>query len=229
MARERVSAGRPWSRRWPTIVGAAVALVVTLALVAWFSPVLSLRTVEVQGARTVPERQIIGSLDISEGTPLLQVDTDAAAQRVARIAKIASVRVRRVLPSTIRVTVVERVAAVFFDSPQGTRLLDGSGVQFGIEPPPPGVPRLVSPAPAAANPVTQSALEVLAQMPPELRAQVGEIVAQSVSDISVKLRDGKLVVWGSKDNSARKGEIALAVLTQPGKVYDVSSSVPTVR
>ncbi len=68
-------------------------------------------------------------------------------------------------------------------------------------------------------------------MPPQLRGQVGQIVAKSISDIAVTLLDGRTVVWGGgTEKSERKAAVTLPLLTQPGQTYDVSSpDLPTVR
>ena len=219
------------SRRKPVLWGIAVlVLVVALVCVAWFTPVLSVRKITVTGADQVPEEQVLESLDITKGTPLLRVDTDAAAKRVAQLPKVAEVRVERHYPSSVRVFVTERKPAVFFDSPQGTHLVDALGVDYAIEPPPPGVPRLKVDKPGFDDPATQAALAVLAATPGPLRVQVGEVVATSISAISLTLLDGRVIVWGSKENSERKAAIALPLLGQPGRTYDVSSpDLPTVR
>src|SRR5207342_3612041 len=109
---------------------------------------------EVDGLSSVPEDQVLTALALPEGERLLRVDTGAAAQRVAQIPKVAQARVEREYPSTVRVTVDERVAAVFYDSPQGPHLVDAEGVEFAIEPPPPGVPRLTVPTPGTDDPAT---------------------------------------------------------------------------
>jgi cell division protein FtsQ len=63
-----------------------------------------------------------------------------------------------------------------------------------------------------------------------LRGQVGEVAAKSISDISVTLLDGRVVVWGGTEKSERKAAVTLPLLTQPGQTYDVSSpDLPTVR
>ncbi len=207
-----------------------IVLVVGLIAVAWFSPLLSVRTISVEGLGVLPEEQIVTALAIPEGRPLLRVDTDAAAKRVAQIPRVAQVRVQKVYPSTVKVTVTERLAAVFFDSPQGTHLMDSLGVDYAIEPPLIGVPRLKVANPSASDPATLAALAVLASTPPPLRAQLGEVAAASISDIRLTLLDGRVIVWGSKDKSDRKAAITLPLLSQPGRLYDVSSpDLPTVR
>ncbi|WP_009473735.1 MULTISPECIES: cell division protein FtsQ/DivIB [unclassified Rhodococcus (in: high G+C Gram-positive bacteria)] len=221
---------RPWYRR-PAVMGAVgVVVVVALGLVAWFTPLLSVRKTDVAGAASISEEQIRQVLAVPQGQPLLRVDTEGAAQRVAAIPKVASARVQRVYPSTIRVTVTERVPVVFVDSPGGTHLLDAEAVDYEIAPPPPGVPRLVTGSPGWGDPSTEAAIEVLESMPPQLRGQVGQVAAKSISDISVTLLDGRIVVWGGTEKSERKAAVTLPLLTQPGQTYDVSSpDLPTVR
>ncbi|MDV7244164.1 MULTISPECIES: cell division protein FtsQ/DivIB [Rhodococcus] len=207
-----------------------VVVVVALGLVASFTPLLSVRSTDVAGATTIPEEQIRQVLAVPQGQPLLRVDTVAAAQRVAAIPKVATARVQRMYPSTIRVTVTERVPVVFVDTSDGTHLLDADAVDYEIAPPPPGVPRLVTDTPGWGDPSTAAALEVLESMPPQLRGQVGEVAAKSISDISVTLLDGRVVVWGGTEKSERKAAVTLPLLTQPGQTYDVSSpDLPTVR
>ncbi|MBC2638544.1 FtsQ-type POTRA domain-containing protein [Rhodococcus wratislaviensis] len=210
------------------VVGLVV--VVALGLVAWFTPLLSVRETDVAGAASISEEQIRHVLAVPQGQPLLRVDTEGAAQRVAAIPKVASARVQRVYPSTIRVTVTERLPVVFIDTPGGTHLLDEEAVDYEIAPPPPGVPRLVTATPGWGDPSTEAAIEVLESMPPQLRGQVGQVAAKSISDISVTLLDGRIVVWGGTEKSERKSAVTLPLLTQPGQTYDVSSpDLPTVR
>lgn len=218
---------RKW---WPVWAIGAVVLVIALFALAYFTPLLSVRKVSVVGATSIPEDQVVAALAVPDGRPLLRVDTNAAAKRVAQIPKVSQVRVQRDYPSSIKVTVTERVPTVFFDSPQGMHLLDENGVDFATEPPPPGVPRLKVGSPGAGDPATEAVLDVLAAAPPPLRVQVGEVAAKSISDIRLTLLDGRVVVWGSAEHSDHKAAVALPLLTQPGQTYDVSSpDLPTVK
>lgn len=225
--RDRVRRSR---RKAILIAVAVVVLVVGSAALAYFTPLLSVRTIAVAGESSVSEQEILDRLDIPLGLPLVRVDTAAAAQRVATIPALATVRVQRKYPSTVQVTVQERVPVAFFDSPDGTHLLDSTGVDFAIGPPPPGAVRLVTDNPVFGDPVTKDALAVLDTLPPLLRDQVGELRASTLSDISIVLLDGRTVVWGSPDESERKAAVAIALLSQPGQIFDVSSpDLPTTK
>lgn len=225
--RRRVSRSR---RRAAAIAAAVVAVIVASFAIVYLTPLLSVRKIDVNGAVSVSEEQIVAELGVPLGEKLVRVDAGSAAQRVAAIPALASVRVQRMYPSTVRVTVTERVPVVFVDEPDGTHLLDADAVDFAVAAPPPGVVRLVADEPVPGDPATESALAVLDSMPASLRGQVGEIRASSASDVSLSLLDGRILVWGDRDNSERKSAVALALLSQPGQILDVSSpELPTTK
>ncbi|WP_458688950.1 cell division protein FtsQ/DivIB [Nocardia tengchongensis] len=218
-----VAAWRSPRVRIGVLVGAV--LLIAFGLVAWFTPLLSVRTVDVEGLAAVPEEQVLQALQVPDGLSMLRLDTDAMAEQVSRLPKVRSVRVQRVFPSTVRVTVAERTPVLYFDSPDGAHLLDCDSVEFAIEPPAPGVPKLVTDHPGGTDAVTRAAVAVMAAIPVPLRDQVGvgAVVARSVSDIALELRDGRTVVWGGTVDSGRKAAVVGPLLSQPGKVFDVSS------
>ena len=54
--------------------------------------------------------------------------------------------------------------------------------------------------------------------------------AGSPADVVLLLRDGREVRWGGVERSERKADVLMALLTQPGQVFDVSSpDLPTTR
>ncbi|WP_159840398.1 FtsQ-type POTRA domain-containing protein [Nocardia sp. CY41] len=200
-----------------------VCVFTVVAAIAWFTPALSVRTVRIDGAVAVPEQQVRDLLEIPSGRSILRIDTDAMARRVANIPKVRTARVQRIFPSTVRVTVVERAAVLFYDSQDGAHLLDADGVEFAVEPAPIGVPKLITAHPGRADPLTRAAVAVLAIVPPALAVQVSEVAARSLSDISLNLKDGRTVLWGGSDDAERKAAVVLPLLTRPGTVFDVSS------
>ncbi|MEU7633926.1 FtsQ-type POTRA domain-containing protein [Nocardia sp. NPDC049220] len=200
-----------------------VCVLAVVGVVCWFTPVLSVRTVRIESTLAVPEQQVRDLLEIPSGRSILRIDTTAIAHRVASIPRVRTARVQRIFPSTVRVTVVERIPVLFYDGPQGEHLLDAQSVEFAIEPAPIGVAKLIADHPGADDPVTRAAVSVLAIVPAALRVQVGEVVARSISDISLNLKDGRTVLWGGTDDAERKSAVVLPLLTRPGTVFDVSS------
>ncbi|MFZ2511230.1 MAG: FtsQ-type POTRA domain-containing protein [Gordonia sp. (in: high G+C Gram-positive bacteria)] len=138
-------------RLWRLIaVLAAISIIGALVAAAYFSPVLSVRSMEVSGAAVVAESgqesgagqqpiagvtiardEILALADVPFGTPLLQVDTAAVAARVARIPALESVRVDRRYPSTLAITVTERTPRVLLDVGDGRiGVMDSVGVVY---------------------------------------------------------------------------------------------------
>jgi cell division protein FtsQ len=205
-------------------------VVVGLGLLLYFTPIMSARNVVVTGLGAVTQEEVWTAAAVAPGTPLLQIDTDAIAERVAAIRRVASARVQRQYPSTLRVTVIERVPVVVKDYPDGPHLFDKDGVDFATAPPPPGVPFLDAENPGPSDPPTKAALQVMTSLRPEVAAQVARIAAPSVAAITLQLTDGRQVVWGTTDRTEEKALKLAALLTQPGKTYDVSSpDLPTVK
>ena len=64
----------------------------------------------------------------------------------------------------------------------------------------------------------------------EVAGQVGRIAAPSVASITLTFSDGRVVIWGTMDRTEEKAEKLTALLTQPGRTYDLSSpDLPTVK
>ncbi len=207
-----------------------VALFVGLGLLLYFTPIMAARNVVITGLGAVTQDEVIAAAAVKQGTPLLQINTDDVAERVATIRRVGSARVQREYPSTLRITVVERLPIVVKDYPDGPHLFDRDGVDFAIAPPPPNLPYLEADNPGPADPPTKAALAVMTALRPEVAGQVARVSAPSVAAITLTLVDGREVVWGTTDRTEEKAQKLAALLTQPGHTYDVSSpDLPTVK
>jgi len=71
---------------------------------------------------------------------------------------------------------------------------------------------------------------VVEALPDLLDGRVDHVVVATVDDITLRLRDGRSVVWGSAEESASKGEVLAVLLRREAAVYDVSvPGQPTTR
>jgi cell division protein FtsQ len=214
------------------LMWSAVASVVAvgLGLLLYFTPIMAARVTVITGLTTVTQDDVEQAAAVAPGTPLLQIDTDAVAERVATIRRVASARVQREYPSTLRITIAERIPVVVKDYPDGPHLFDRDGVDFATAPPPPGLPYLDADTPGPSDAPTKAALEVLLALRHEVSGQVMRIAAPSVASITLTLLDGREVIWGTTDRTEEKALKLGALLTQPGHTYDVSSpDLPTVK
>jgi cell division protein FtsQ len=207
-----------------------IVAITGVGLVLYFTPAMSARSIVVNGIGAVTRDEVLDAAHVQPGTPLLQIDTDRIADRVAAIRRVASAHVQRDYPSALMITVVERIPVVVKDLPDGPHLFDRDGVDFATAPPPPALPYIDVGNPGPADPATKAALAVLTALRPEVVAQVSRIAAPSVVSITLTLADGRTVIWGSNERTEEKAQKLAALLTRPGRTYDVSSpDLPTIR
>ncbi|MEO6882024.1 MAG: FtsQ-type POTRA domain-containing protein [Mycobacteriaceae bacterium] len=212
-----------------TMVLLVLLVVVCLAAAAWFSPLLVVRSITVRGTDVLTRAQVVSALEVGEGTRLLPLDTSAAAERVlSALPRAATVRVTRSLPSGLTVAVTERTAVAWVRENGAQHLVDSNGVDFATAVPPPGLPELTGVPGGAASAGGRAALNVLDSLPAPLRSQVLSVSAATPDAVTLTLTNDRRLVWGSTVDSPRKAAVALALLTQPAKTYDVSSpDLPT--
>ncbi|MCI4675430.1 cell division protein FtsQ/DivIB [Candidatus Mycolicibacterium alkanivorans] len=233
---EQSDASKPLGRRAVrglrllTWLAVLAVVAVGLGLVLFFTPLMSARSLVVTGTGVVTREEVLDAAKVALGTPLLQINTDMVADRVAGIRRVASARVQREYPSTLRITIVERIPIAVKDYPDGPHLFDRDGVDFATAPPPPGLAYIDVDHPGPGDPPTRAALQVMTSLSPDVVGQVSRVAAPSVASITLTLTDGRTVVWGTTDRTDEKAEKLAALLTQPGRAYDVSSpDLPTVK
>ena len=233
-ARRRPRRDTPADRRRRLLVRGAVAAVVLglLAWLLWGSPVLAVSAVRVDGAGTLTAAEVVDVAGITEGTPLLRVDVDAAEARVARLPQVADVEVTRGWPRSVVVTVVERVPVAVVEE-SGTRtLVDADGVLFDTVTgyPPVGVVPLDVADPGPEDRATRAALAALVALPEDVRIDLADAWATSAEDVTLTLEDGTTVLWGSAEQAGDKADALVALLDQlrtgalePAGTIDVSA------
>jgi cell division protein FtsQ len=209
----------PRRRRAPRpVVRGVVGVLALLAVlwVMWGSPLLAVRTIQVDGASSLPAAQVRQSAGIAPGTPLLRVDTGAAAARVGRLPQVASVAVTRGWPDRVVITVQERVAVAVVGPPGQRSLMDRTGLLF--ETITGGAPRGVVPVtvarPAPGDPATLAALAAVTGLPSAVRPKVRDVAASEAGEVTVTLDDATVVRWGTAELSPAKGAALAGILQQ---------------
>lgn len=232
--RPRRRSRRPVDPRRRLLTALAVVLVVAgaLAWVVFGSPLLAVRTVQVDGEAGLSAAEVVRVSGITEGTPLVRVDTAAAAARVAELPQVASVEVTRGWPNTVVVTLAERVPVAVVTDGGTRRLVDAGGVVFETitGQPPAGVVPLDVPHPGPDDAATRAALGALTALPGDVASEVTEVTARTADDVTLGLTDGRSVLWGSADRTERKADVLEALLDQidagtldPADTIDVST------
>jgi cell division protein FtsQ len=215
-------------RRWVALsVAIGLALIVVVVL---FTPLLGVRTVDVTGIQGLTADQVRAAAKVPDGTSMLRLDTAGIMDRVAQLPRVASVDVTREWPSSIRITVTERDPIGVVVESDGAHLVDGSGLDYAtVHVAPAGLPKIQLTAIKQKDPRTLAVVHVLTALPAQLRASVIAVSAKTPGSVTLAISGGRTIRWGSADDSAHKSAVLAALMTRPGKVYDVSSpDLPTI-
>jgi cell division protein FtsQ len=224
-------ARRQWARRWLAwkYVLAAVLLVVVLVGGVWlvyFSSVLAVKGVEVDGLQRLHEGQVRTAAAVPDGQPLARVDLDRIRSRVEALAGVRSADVTRQWPDQVRIDVEERVAVAVVDIGGQLRGMDADGVVFeDYAKAPPALPRVQGEAGTGSDALREAA-RVVAALPDDLQQGVDHVEVGTVDQISLELRDGRTVAWGSSDDSDTKAEVLARLLVAVPRAAHYDVSVP---
>jgi cell division protein FtsQ len=220
-------AARPRPGRGRTLALVLAGTVAVAVFATWlvaFSSVFGVRTITVRGVHVLTAAQVRAAAGIARGTPLVRVDTAAVTQRVERLPEVASAQVSTSFPSTVLITVDERVAVGYLRGAHGAVLVDRTGDQYRtVAHPPAGLPQFVVPAGASARTTGGAVATVAAVLPTAVRKQVRSINALDPGAITLLLSHGRVVQWGSAARSADKARLLPALLDRGASQIDLSN------
>jgi cell division protein FtsQ len=220
-------ARRQWLRRWLVwryVIGSILLVLLTGAAIwlVFISSVLTVQHVDVHGDSLLSRQQVLDAAKVPDGAHLAQLDLEAIRARVSALAPVKRVDVSREWPDGVLVRVTERKAVAVVDIGGRLQAMDAAGVLFrDYQRPPVGMPRVVSSAGAGSEALSQAA-RVISALPSGLAPRVDHVQVRGVDQISLALRGGATVIWGSDDQSAVKAEVLAKLLPHPAQVYDVS-------
>ncbi|GAA4529406.1 MULTISPECIES: cell division protein FtsQ/DivIB [Nonomuraea] len=196
----------------------------TAAWLVFFSPVLGVRTVEIVGNVTLAPDVVRKAAAVPDLHPLATVDLAQVEDRVRGIRQVASAKVDRVWPATLRIEVVEREPVAQIPAGDKIAVIDKTGAVIELrDVAPPMLPVLKVASPAVGDPATMAALDVVRGLPASISGRVRQVSATTGEDVTLGLSDGRTVVWGGTDRPEAKARILRSLLKRKAEVYDVSS------
>lgn len=220
---------------WVSVLGIVAVLAIMLA-VAVYSPLLSLRTITVDGVSKVSAESVREAIDGQLGTPLALIDYGKLQSELDAFPLIRSFATEVVPPSTLKVHIVERSPVGVIVTASGFAVVDPAGVV--LESPltrPDGVP-LIELGGASTNSVAFTAVvDVLLALPENIRSRVDVAQASSKDNVRLVLTgSGQTVVWGGPEKSALKARVLIDLMAAQGDAasveFDVSAPLsPVVR
>ncbi len=117
------------------LAGAAVALGVLVLTPRVLRPMafFRVRQIELLGVRYVSPDDVLESLQLRPAQSVFD-DLDVLEERASRVGGVVQVRVKRVLPGTLRVDVSERIPIAFAPGPEGFVTLDALARPLPFDP-----------------------------------------------------------------------------------------------
>jgi len=232
--------GRTRRVRWKTVLFglAAVAIVAGVAWALLGSRLLIVRSVHVTGAGTqVSRAEVLAAARVPAGVPLIRVNTAAVEQRVEGIRQVQSAQVSRSWPSTVVISVRLRTPVFAVAVPGGYALVDSYGVDVRDSARrPPRLPLLQLSAGAAGpggpgrdaglsslRPVASAGAAVLRGLPRWIARRVAVVTAPTPSEVSLRLANGSVIVWGDSSRAAEKARELTLLMRTHARLYDVSA------
>lgn len=213
---------------WLVSVG-GVVLVLGGAVLAAYSPLMTLHSIDVVGTTRLKSAAIVKALDGQLGKPLPLIDFGSIKKELGTFSLIRSYSTETHPPGTLIVRIVERAPVGLLKTGNGYDLVDPAGVVIATTAQrPAGYPviQLAGTAKsAAAAPGFTAATAVLSVLPASVLPQVDSISAKTTDDVALTLIDGKTVLWGGPDQSDLKAADLAALLKDApsASVYDVSA------
>lgn len=209
---------------------ASVAALVAGVWLVFFSSALAVDKVEVRGTGVLSTQQVEAAAEVPRDVPLARLDLAAIQARVEDLAAVRSADVSRSWPNAVRITVAERRPVGFVVRDGRYQGVDRSGVLFRDYPQrPAGLPELQMQPTTPVDALAEGAA-VIAAMPAALVRRVAFVDVRTIDNITLHLKQGATVTWGSSDQSTDKARVLEVLLEQKARAYDVTApGHPTIR
>jgi cell division protein FtsQ len=208
-----------------------LSLLLTGALVtgAVYSPLLSLKTVTIEGASRVSAASVQAAIADQVGKPLATIDFDRIKRELSKFPLIRSYVTETVPPDTLIVRITERAPIGALATSTGFTVVDPAGVEIETATDrPAGLPLIELGTASKKSAGFTAAVAVLLALPAEVLKRVDTVTAQTTDDVTLVLTGaGQSVIWGSAENSVLKAKVLVALIAtqNPTAVvkYDVSA------
>lgn len=215
------------------VSGISLLVMVGFVTAAVYSPLLSLKTIRIEGASRVNAASVRAAVDGQIGTPLALVNFDTIKRSLARFPLIRSFVTETVPPDTLIIRIAERAPIATLATSSGFSVVDPAGVVIvsGTERAP-GLPLIELGSATTDGPAFTAAVGVLLALPADLLKRVDTVTAQTGDDVTLGLTGGTTVVWGSPEQSPLKARALAAAVAAPDSAgattFDVSAPTHVV-
>lgn len=234
----KVAGGNKRKRLVMTALGAVLVLGVALIVLA--SPIVAVRSVQVEGAKYADAALVRSVSESLKGKSVLTVDTKTASERLESDPWIKSARITTRLPSRVLIQINERIpVAWFLGVDNRARVIDEQGLVLSVVEGRPTQymwidgtgPNLTAGASSAAS--YRAAGQLAMSLPIELSPMVKHLGVAGSEQITMILKTGTIINFGAPVDMRNK-LVNVVVLLRRQDVnsiisIDVSTGTPVVQ
>jgi cell division protein FtsQ len=208
-----------------------LALVASVWAVVWVaqSPLFSVASITVEGARRAAVDSVLADVNVVEGRPLVLIRPGTVELALEKDPWVKEAAVRRRFPDGIEIRIVERVEVASVPAADGWRTVSDDGhIMVAVSQPPAGLAQVTDEVAVAGAGGTRvsgpmlGVVEFLAALPPGM---LGEAVISASGDELVAAIAGHRIRLGTPTNMAAKAAALTAVLADsrlaPDAVIDL--------
>lgn len=196
------------------LVIAAIFAVVLAGVAVLRSPLFSLERVDVGGDQQTDPVALLEAAGVVEGTPLIEIDLEAAVEALVADPRIATAEVERSWPRGLTVTVTERFPVAWVDQGGGWQQVAIDGVVLDQGEPDATAPRIR--AVAAGSRALEAALAFVDALPDSLSQ--GMVIDARTDEINATWNEMTIRLGRPTDMEAkaRAFEVVAADALEPG-------------
>ena len=227
-------------RKRLVMTGFGFVIFIGIALVVLASPIVAVRTVQVEGAKYADAALVRSVSDSLKGKSVLTVDTKTASERLESDPWVKSARITTSLPSRVVIQINERIpVAWFLGVDNRARVIDEDGLVLSVVDGRPTQymwiegtgPNLTAGASSAA--AYRAAGQLAMSLPSELAPMVKHLGVAGTEEITMTLKTGTVINFGAPVDMRNK-LVNVVVLLRRQDVnsivgIDVSTGTPVVQ
>lgn len=206
--------------RWLLAAGGLAVGLVAVAALVLATPLVGIRRVDVEGARSMNPAVLAAVEESLLGTSIFSADLAAAQRQLEGDPWVRSARLRTYLPSRVVVEIVERQPVAWFVGVDNrARVLDTDGRVLAVVDGQPteylqitGVGANLAPG-ATAGETYRAAAQLAVMLPEGVRGRVAQLGVAGPTQLTMTLRTGTLVSFGAPNDLFNK-LVALVTLLE---------------
>ena len=227
-------------RKRLVMTGLGLVLFIGVALVVLASPLVAVRTVQVEGAKYSDAALVRSVSDSLKGKSVLTVDTKTARERLESDPWIKSARITTSLPSRVMIQINERIpVAWFLGVDNRARVIDEDGLVLSVVEGRPTQYMWIDgtgsnlTAGASSTATYRAAGQLAMSLPSELAPMVEHLGVAGSEQITMTLKTGTVINFGAPVDMRNK-LVNVVVLLRRQDVnsiisIDVSTGTPVVQ